>query len=85
MNCNILQIISLKFVHNGDYQKSYYFFCHKMMKQSYMLEALIKNYILTDCGVHTDFWLHLSMKTSWINIKKQERKLKFYEIIGINW
>ena len=26
MNCNILQIISLKFVHNGDYQKSYYFF-----------------------------------------------------------
>ena len=26
-----------------------------MMKQSYMLEALIKNYILTDCGVHTDF------------------------------
>ena len=36
MNCNILQIISLKFVHNGDYQKNYYFFCHKKMKLSYM-------------------------------------------------
>lgn len=44
MNCNILQIISLSFIYNGDYQKSYFCFCHKMMKQSYKLEALEINY-----------------------------------------
>ena len=50
-----------------------------------MFRSVNKELCMTGYGVHTDSWLHLSMKTSWINIKEQEMTLKFYEIIGINW
>lgn len=54
MNCNILQIISLSFIYNGDYQKSYFCFCHKMMKQSYIFRNVRNQLRLDRYDIHTN-------------------------------